>query len=71
MMHGQQNFKKNTWYIYNRALYTYLNTHRYMHPQWKSLYPLCAWSGYGPWVQRRWNKRKNSEGKHFDSSCSH
>jgi len=37
-----------TVYMYNRALYVYINASTYMHPHWKPLHPLCSWSGYGP-----------------------
>jgi hypothetical protein len=35
-------------YMYNRALYTYINVSTYTHPHWKPLHPLCSLSGYGP-----------------------
>ena len=37
-----------TIYIYNRALYTYINVRTYVHTHWKPLHPLCSWSGYWP-----------------------
>jgi hypothetical protein len=35
-------------YVYNKALYTYINAWKYLHSHCKPLLPLCSWSGYWP-----------------------
>ena len=38
----------HTCYMYNTALYTYINICMNMHLHWKLLHLLCSWSGCGP-----------------------
>jgi hypothetical protein len=52
--------------MYDRALCTYINIGlcTYIHPQWKPLYPLCSWPGYGPAEQ--WHRPRCSLTEYSD-----
>ena len=45
-----------TQYMYNRALYKYIDICTYIHPRWKKLHLLCSWSDYRTGLTYVWQR---------------